>query len=157
MRCCFHCRLNHPIEVKKRKMSKIVAPEGSTPEAAVIKDFEYARNELAQVQDARYRSANNIERVFVTCNAGLHGSKWCNKPIIARSKKCQQWQAWEKAWMLLLFSLIGWKKNNISALIGTFCGIQSKCMLQLDAITKNTFAKFAASHFATDANIFRPD
>lgn len=68
-------------------MSKIVAPEGSTPEAAVIKDFEYARNELAQVQDARYRSANNIERVFVTCNAGLHGSKWCNKPIIARSKK----------------------------------------------------------------------
>lgn len=34
-------------------MSKSEAPEGSNPEAAVLKDFEFARNELAQAQNAR--------------------------------------------------------------------------------------------------------
>ncbi|RMX47546.1 hypothetical protein pdam_00019081 [Pocillopora damicornis] len=49
-------RLNHPKEVKKRKMSKSEAPEGSSPEAAVLKDFEFARNELAQAQNARLQA-----------------------------------------------------------------------------------------------------
>lgn len=49
-------RLNHPKEVKKRKMSKSEAPEGNTPEAAVLKDFEFARNELAQAQNARLQA-----------------------------------------------------------------------------------------------------
>ncbi|KAL9988342.1 hypothetical protein ACROYT_G002777 [Oculina patagonica] len=49
-------RLNHAKEVKKRKMSKSAAPEGNNQEAAVIKDFEFARNELAQAQDARLQA-----------------------------------------------------------------------------------------------------
>jgi len=48
-----YCRLNHPKEVKRRKMSSSAAPEGSNQEAVVVKDFEFARNELAQAQDAR--------------------------------------------------------------------------------------------------------
>ena len=36
-------------------MSKSVAPEGGNQEAAVIKDYEFARNELAQAQDARWK------------------------------------------------------------------------------------------------------
>lgn len=38
---------------KQRKHSQSAPPEGRRPEAVVIKDFEFARNELAQAQDAR--------------------------------------------------------------------------------------------------------
>ena len=34
-------------------MSASAAPEGSHQEPVVVKDFEFARNELAQAQDAR--------------------------------------------------------------------------------------------------------
>lgn len=39
-------------------MSTSAAPEfeGSNQEAVVVKDFEFARNELAQAQDARWKS-----------------------------------------------------------------------------------------------------
>ena len=39
-------------------MSASVAPDGSNQEAVVVKDFEFARNELAQAQDARWKSVN---------------------------------------------------------------------------------------------------
>ena len=37
-------------------MSKSAAPEGNNQETAVVKDYEFARNELAQAQDARWIS-----------------------------------------------------------------------------------------------------
>ena len=49
-------RLNHAIEVGRRRAEQLqegVVAEGVSPEAIVIKDFEFARNELAQVQNAR--------------------------------------------------------------------------------------------------------
>ncbi|EDO29392.1 predicted protein, partial [Nematostella vectensis] len=51
-------RLNHPIEVKKRreKIRHGEVPEGLPPESAGAKDFEFARNELAQVQNARMQA-----------------------------------------------------------------------------------------------------
>lgn len=50
----YHYRLNHPVELKKRrKTSQSVAVESGDPEIAVAKDYEFARNELAQAQDAR--------------------------------------------------------------------------------------------------------
>ena len=39
-------------------MSTSAAPDGSSQEAVVVKDFEFARNELAQAQDARLKSVN---------------------------------------------------------------------------------------------------
>lgn len=45
-------------------MSTSAAPEGSNQEAVVIKDFEFARNELAQAQDARWKSVNITEWCF---------------------------------------------------------------------------------------------
>jgi len=46
--------LNHPVELKKRrKTSQSVVVESGDPEIAVAKDYEFARNELAQAQDAR--------------------------------------------------------------------------------------------------------
>jgi len=52
-----HCyyRLNHPIESKKRKqqLGHGQANEGGTGDIAAVKDFEFARNELAQIQNAR--------------------------------------------------------------------------------------------------------
>ncbi|KAM7447173.1 the TRAFAC class myosin-kinesin ATPase superfamily [Porites harrisoni] len=50
-------RLNHPVELKKRrKTSQSVAVESGDPEIAVAKDYEFARNELAQAQDARLQA-----------------------------------------------------------------------------------------------------
>ena len=48
-------RLNHPIEVKKRKkeIKQGGGTEGINPESVGTKDFEFARNELAQAQNAR--------------------------------------------------------------------------------------------------------
>ncbi|XP_068734565.1 kinesin-like protein KIF14 isoform X1 [Montipora capricornis] len=58
-------RLNHPIEVKKRKKVSVSnsTESGSSTErgvaaetaSTVVKDYEFARNELAQAQDARLR------------------------------------------------------------------------------------------------------
>ena len=49
-----HYRLNHPVELKKRrKNSQSVVAESGDPEIAVAKDYEFARNELAQAQDDR--------------------------------------------------------------------------------------------------------
>ena len=45
---CFRYRFNHPIEVQQRRLENSEKSENTLP-----KDFEFARNELAQVQNAR--------------------------------------------------------------------------------------------------------
>lgn len=52
-------RLNHPIEVKKRRKTSVKgksSENGTTEAAVVVKDYEFARNELAQAQDARLQA-----------------------------------------------------------------------------------------------------
>ncbi|XP_074614854.1 kinesin-like protein KIF14 [Acropora palmata] len=52
-------RLNHPIEVKKRRKTSVKgksSESGITEAAVVVKDYEFARNELAQAQDARLQA-----------------------------------------------------------------------------------------------------
>lgn len=52
----YRSRLNHPIEVKKRRKTSVKgksSESGTTEAAVVVKDYEFARNELAQAQDAR--------------------------------------------------------------------------------------------------------
>ncbi|XP_015758599.1 PREDICTED: kinesin-like protein KIF14 [Acropora digitifera] len=52
-------RLNHPIEVKKRRKTSVKgksSESGTTEAAVVVKDYEFARNELAQAQDARLQA-----------------------------------------------------------------------------------------------------
>ena len=50
-------RFNHPIEVKKRRREMLTngaVAEGAAGDVGVVKDFEFARNELAIAQNARY-------------------------------------------------------------------------------------------------------
>lgn len=104
MHCWLYCRLNHPKEVRRRKMSTSAAPEGSNQEPVVVKDFEFARNELAQAQDARWISQSGVSVTYKECNELV---------IRAGGKLCYLSQALESVTLVInveeiISSLIGW-------------------------------------------------